>query len=41
MLEEFTVFHEGGSVLWSQRFDSGISKGTNPINVLIGTVLDD
>lgn len=39
MLEEFTVFHEGGSVLWSQRFDSGISKGTNPINVLIGTVL--
>jgi signal recognition particle receptor subunit alpha len=39
MLEEFTIFHEGGSVLWSQRFDSGISKGANPLNVLIGNVL--
>ena len=41
MLEEFTIFHEGGSVLWSQRFDSGISKGVNPLNVLIGNVLLD
>lgn len=39
MLEEFTIFHEGGSILWSERFDSGISKGANPLNVLIGSVL--
>ena len=40
MLEEFTIFHEGGSVLWSKRFDSGISSSkSNPLNNLISNVL--
>lgn len=39
MLEEFVIFHAGGMVLWSERFDSRISKGANPLNMLIGNVL--
>ena len=39
MLEELTIFHVGGMVLWSERWDSGISKGANPLNMLIGDVL--
>jgi hypothetical protein len=38
MLEAFTIFHEGGRVLWSKIF-SGNGLDGNPINRLIQEVL--
>jgi hypothetical protein len=38
MLEAFTIFHEGGRVLWSRIFSANGLNG-NPINQLIQKVL--
>jgi hypothetical protein len=40
LLEEFTIFHEGGSVLWSKRFDSVMNSSVMNSSAVPSSQLD-